>query len=808
MANKNRSININPMDFPNHKTPDKEKAGEDYGLKVAKAIQYEWFNKNDGACRYYSQQSDFYRLRLYARGEQSVKPYKEKLSINGSTEQLNLDWKPLPVVPKFVDIMVNGMNDRLFTPKAYAEDITSSEDRDRYQRTIEADMIAKDLLIQTKDDFGIDAFNVNPDDLPKTNQELQLHMQLDYKPSIEIAVETAISTVFEMNNFQNVKYRYNKDQVTLGIGIAKHEYSFNEGIRIKYVDPENCIYSYTEDPFFEDVFYWGEVKRVPILELKTINPKLTQEDIEDIRATSSAWSTAYSTSQPYGDTIFDKDTVNVLYFNYKDDKNFIYKKKILENGGSRVIRKDEDFNPEEDSEYFTKIEKRIDVWYEGALILGSERLIKWGLSKNMVRPEAAFQKTYSNYVAVAPKMYKGRFDSPVRRMISPADLLQMAHLKAQQVLLKIVPDGVFIDADGINEVDLGNGGTYSPQAALDLYFSTGSVIGRSYTGDGEFNNARVPIQELNSSSGQSKLQSLMGAYDKYLNMIRDVTGINEAVDASSPDPHSLVGLQKMAALNSNTATKHILEASLFMTRRMAECISLRISDVLEYSEDSEEFANQVGGYNLNILEDIKNLHLHSFGIFIEVSPDEEQKAALEQNIQLALSKGGIDLEDAIDVRAISNLKMANELLKLKRKQKIAADQEREMQRIKAQGAANTESAQAATAGKMELLNAETQSKMAIKKAESAGKIEELKAEAQLKHGLMEKEFQYNMSLRSAESSITEKREIEKEDRKDNRVDKQSSNTSTLIKQRQDGTPPTNFESSEDTLDGLGFDGFG
>ena len=809
MAKKDIPSIVGHTDFPNHLTPDSEKLGQDYGLEVAKAIQYEWFNKSDGSCRYYKQRSFFNLLRLYARGEQPIKKYKDALSINGDTSQLNVDWQNVPIIPKFVDIIANGMSDRMFTPKAYAEDITSSEARDSYQRNIEKDMIAKDFLMQTQAEFGIDAFNVPPDQLPETPQELQLHMQLDYKPGIEIAAETAISTVFKMNSFDDViKYRFNLDQVTLGIGVVKHEYSFNEGITLKYVDPENFISNYTEDPYFGDMFYNGEVKRIPILELKTINPKLTDEDIEEIRQLSSHWSSEYTMSQSGGSGVFDKDVVNVMFFNYKDDKKFIYKKKNLANGGSRAIRKDESFNPEEENEHFSKVDKTIDVWYEGALVLGSNKLIKWQLAKNMVRPDSAFQKTYSNYVVVAPKMYKGSFDSHVRRMMPFADMIQITHLKAQQVLQKIVPDGVFIDADGINEVDLGNGGTYSPQAALDLYFTTGSVVGRSYTGDGEFNNARVPIQELNSSSGQSKLISLTSAYNHYLNMIRDVTGINEAADASTPSAGSLVGLQKLAALNSNTATKHILDAGLFMTKRLAECVSYRIADVLEYAEDAEEFANQIGGYNLNILSDIKKLPLHSFGIFIEVSPDEEERAELEGNIKIAIQAGGIDLEDAIDVRAVPNIKMANELLKLKRKKKIEADNKREMDKINAQNESNMQSQQAAAQSKMQNIQAETQAKIEINKQETMNRIEALKAEAELKKELMATEFEYQMSLKSREVEGLKSREVEKEDRKDKRVDKQSTQQSELIDQRHNGKPPVNFESTEDTLDGFGLESFG
>lgn len=804
----NKSPLVQLSEFPDYQATDLEKETIEYGLKVGQAIQYEWFNKSRNGCRFYDQESEFHRLRLYARGEQSVANYKKKMAINGDLSQLNLDWTPPPIIPKFVDIIVNGMSDRVFTPKAYAEDITSSEQRNSYQETIEKDMMAKDFLLQTREQFGVDAFNVPPEDLPSNDQELQLHMQMEYKPGIEIAEETAISTVLDQNHFHEIRDRFNYDITTLGIGIVKHRYSYNEGIKIEYVDPANVVYSYTEDPNFSDVFYWGEVKQVEVTELKKINPMLTDADIEEISRLSNAWGNEYSIYRPHDSTIFDKSVVNLLFFNYKTDKNFIYKKKILENGGERMIRRDESFSPDEESVFFEKVEKKIDVWYDGVMVLGTSKVLKWEMMRNMVRPEAAFQRAIPNYIATAPRVYKGNIESTVKRMIKYADLICMTDLKIQQVQQKMVPPGVFIDADGINEVDLGNGGTYNAQTALDLYFSTGSVVGRSYTGEGEFNNARVPIQELGNNSGQSQLVALTNQYNHWLNMIRDVTGINEARDASVPDPKSLVGLQKLAALNSNIATRHILESALYMTQRLAEAISLRVADVLEYSDDREEFANQIGKYNVSVLEEIKHLYLASFGIFIEVSPDEEQKQLLEQNIQMALSKESIELEDAIDIRNVRNIGMALELLKLKRRKKSEKDQEKRMKEIEAQSQANLQSQQAAAQAKMQEVQVESESKIALAQAQADGKIRALDFEVKSKRELMELEFQYQMQLKGVEAEGLANRETEREKAKSERISQQNSQQSKLIQQKKDNSAPVNFESNEDTMDGFGLESFG
>jgi hypothetical protein len=801
----NITIDITSAVFPSQLASDAEKASKSFGLQVGQAIQYEWFRKDGNACRYYSQWREFHRLRLYARGEQSVAKYKNELAIDGDLSYLNLDWTPVPILPKFVDIVVNGMSDRLFKVKAYAQDAMSQAKRNKYQDMIEAQMVSKDLLMKVQEMTGANPFTMNPDELPNTDDELNLYMQLNYKPAIEIAEEEAINTMFDENKYDDIRKRLDYDNTVIGIAIAKHEFLPGAGVKISYVDPANVVYSYTEDPYFKDCFYWGEIKTLPITELMKIDPTLTKEQLQEISMYSKGWYDYYNVSQFYNNSIFSQDTCTLMYFNYKTTKKVVFKKKMLESGGSRVIEKDDTFNPpaemmEEGN--FTKIEKTIDVWYEGIMVMGTNILIKWEMSQNMVRPKSASQHAIPNYVACAPRMYKGVIESLVRRMIPFADLIQITHLKLQQVINRTVPDGVFIDADGLNEVDLGTGNAYNPEDALRLYFQTGSVIGRSFTGDGEFNNAKVPITQLTSNSGASKTQMLIANYNHYLDMIRSVTGLNEARDGSMPDPNSLIGLQKLAALNSNTATRHILEGSLYLYKSLAEALTYRIADVLEYSDFKDDFINKIGRYNVSILNDISDLYIYDFGIFIEVAPDEEQKSQLEANIQMALSKGDINLEDAIDIREIKNLKLANQLLKMKRIKKQDREEKMAMQKQAITAQQQLQSQQLAAQTAMQKIELEARAKMQIKQAEIAFEIQKLEKEAELKSHLMAEEFQYNQQLSGLETSTLSQRDKMKEDAKAKRISQQNTEQSKLIDQRKNNLPPLNFESNEDSLDGF------
>jgi len=798
-------IDITATSFPSQFATDAEKASESFGLQVGQAIQYEWFRKDGTSCRYYSQWRDFHRVRLYARGEQSTAKYKNELAIDGDLSYLNLDWTPVPIIPKFVDIVVNGMSNRLFKVKAYAQDAMSQSNRSKYQEMIEQQMAGKDVLSIIQQKTGANPFMMDPDELPETDDEMSLYMQLNYKPAIEIAEEEAIDTIFDANHYQDIRKRLDYDEMVLGIQVAKHEFLPGAGVKISYVDPANIVYSYTEDPYFKDCFYWGEIKTVPLTELYKIDQSLTREDLENISQYSQGWYDYYNVARFYENSVFFRDTCTLMYFNYKTTKKIVYKKKNLDNGGVRYIEKDDNFNPptemmEEGN--FEKVEKTIDVWYEGIMVMGTNILLKWQMAENMVRPKSATQHALPMYVACAPRMYKGVIESLVRRMIPFADLIQITHLKLQQVIARVVPDGVFIDADGLNEVDLGTGNAYNPEDALRLYFQTGSVIGRSFTQDGDFNNARVPITQLTSNSGASKTQMLIANYNHYMDMIRTVTGLNEARDGSTPDPNSLVGLQKLAALNSNTATRHILDAGLYVYRSLAEALTYRIGDILQYADFKDEFINQIGRFNVSILEDISDLYIYDFGIFVEISPDEEQKAQLEANIQMALSRGDINLEDAIDIREIRNIKLANQLLKLKRTKKEQREEKMAMQKQAIISQQQLKSQEMASQVAMQKIQMESQSKMQIKQAEVAFEIEKMKQEAMLKSKLMAEEFAYNQELAKINSQVLGERDNTKETAKDKRISIQNTQQSKLIEQRKNNLPAVNFESNEDSLDGF------
>ena len=790
--------------FPNQVVSDEVKASYDYGLQVSRAIEQEWFNQGRGnGNRYLNNWNSFHSLRLYARGEQSIQKYKDELSINGDLSYLNLDWKPIPVISKFVDIVVNGMSNKTYEISAFAQDPFSVKSRTDYAAAVERDMLTKQALLNVKQNLGMDFSKTGDlESLPENREELDVHLQMTPKQNVEIAEEEVINNVLAFNKYDQIKKRLAHDLTTIGIGAAKTSFNKAEGIVTDYVDPANMIYSYTEDPNFEDIYYVGEVKSISLAELKKQFPSISPVELERIQ--DMPGNSQYVTN--WGN--YDENTIQVLYFEYKTYSDQVFKIKKTDQGLEKTLEKPDTFNPPA-NDNFERISRTIEVLYTGAKVLGTNIMLEWKLAENMTRPTADTTKVMMNYCISAPRMYKGRIESIVSKITSFADMIQITHLKLQQVMSRIVPDGVFLDMDGLAEVDLGNGTTYNPAEALNMYFQTGSVVGRSLTQDGELNRGKVPVQELSSSSGQAKIQSLIGTYQYYLQMIRDVTGLNEARDGSAPNKDSLVGLQKMAANASNIATKHVLDSLLYLTVRTCENISLKVADVIENPLTENALTNAISTFNTKTLEELMNLQLHDFGIYLELEPEDEEKALLEQNIQVALQTQAIALSDAIDIRQIKNIKLANQFLKLRQTQKIKREQEQQQANIQAQAQANADASEKAAMAEVQKQQALTQEKVSIEQAKSQFEIQRMQTEAQIKRELMAEEFNFNMQLAQVRANAEGSKEKEIEDRKDKRIKMQGSQQSELIQQRQTEGLPKNFESSgNDVLGGFGIEEFG
>ena len=795
-------------EYPDPLAPDEVKADPLYGLQYARKIQQEWWFRAEyggGGCQYYDKRQKYHTLRKYARGEQDTEQYRKILGLDGDSTYTNYDLRPLQILPKFVKLISNQMTERLFDVKAEAVDKYSTDLKDSYKKSLEDFVISKPLMMEIEKETGIQMMPDNASEYPDSQEEVDLHMKLKYKPAIEIAAEEAIKFTLDLNDYNETQSRVIEDVTTLGLGAVKHFTDPVKGIRVEYVDPADCVHSYAIHRNFKDVNYYGEVKRMTINELKRISGKdFTDDELAELADTAVSWG-RYHNNNTSNEHIREDDIegimVDVLYFTFKSTNTIAYKKKYTKNGGYKMTKKASTFSKSDPSyKGYDVSKKTIDVWYEGALVLGSDQIFNYKKCENMIRPKGYLNITQPNYIFYAPDLYQNRTLSTVEKVIPYIDQMQQIHIKLQQIIAKARPNGIYIDVAGLNEITIGEGNTLTPLEAIRIYDQTGNVLGTSTTVEGDFNYGKEPIKELKNGVIDG-LDRLIGAYNHYLGLLRDAIGIPQGADASNPHPDTLVGVQQMVALNSNTATRHILDAGLNISERLGKSLALRIKDIFKFSDLKNAYINAIGALNVNVLKSLKDYHLHDLGINIELKPDAQEKQYLEQNINQALTSDLITLDDAIDIRNIGNTKLANEVIKIRRVKREKEKRAHEQEMIKSQGEAQAQAAQATAQSKQQEIQMQSQVDLQLVQAKSQAKQQELEKEAQVKMMLMEREFQYNLQLNGISEQAKIKVESQKEDRKDSRQDRANTQQSQLIDQRARNSAPKNFESSEDNLSG-------
>lgn len=801
------SYNIARESFPLVTTPTSEKFSEEYGLQVGQAIQGEWFRRGNKDARFYDNRNEFQKLRLYARGEQPIGKYKRLLAYNGDLSYLNLDFSIVPIIPKFVDVVANGMVEREYRVKAEGQDDFSTKKKTEYKKSLEKDMMNKEFLLEAQAALGVNGFANPPELVPDNEEELEVQMER-YKDSLEVAQEIAVEAVLQKNRFESIRRRVAYDLVVLGMGVGRHDFCPRKGISLSYVDPEQFIYSYTETPDFSDCYYFGEVSRESIDSLR-VKYQLSDKQVREIRDNAIEWHNYHHLNSDRVQE-FSGHVCNVLTFTYKTEIDTkVWKKKTMKDGSVKYIEKDVNWNPPADKlRGSERVTHREEVWFEGQMVLGTDIMLDWKLSDYSLKPKSKHNKPIPKYVGYCPRMYEDRIESLTKRMIPFGDAVQLQHLKLQQVASRVLPDGVYLDADGLVEINLGNGESYNPAEALKMFMQTGSVIGRSSNTMSEYNHGSIPIKEIQHSSGGSKIQALIEQYNFNLQRLRDVTGINEVRDGSTPDSDMLVGVQEMAVLNSNTATMHIMSGLVEFTRCMSEGVSYRIADILKDPEAKKQFKNEIGRGNVTVLEELDKLHLRDFGIYIELAPDALERERIEKDIAFALEAQQITIEDANVIRDIKNFKTALRYLgvKIRKREEEIHLRNQENIRVQAEEQAKIEKEKQNTA--QIKAQAEAQKLIAVERVKGEEERRNKEFEAQQKLILMAKEYEYAMGIEGAKAQAQRDVDKYKNDRADKRQDKQNTANSTIADQRATGKPPINFESEEDSLDGFGLESFG
>jgi len=782
--------------YPSPLATNEEKAANEYGLEYFKNMYYEWHNNGDVYFR--DRKMRYNRNRSYAEGNQDVGKYKDLLDVQGDSSYLNIDWSPVSIIPKFVDVIVNGMVNQEYDVKAKSIDPIAAKERLDKKKRMFAEMITKDFVNNLENETGVPLSNNGF--IADSNEEIEMFMALNYKQNVEIALEKAIEYTLDINDYDEVKRNMIRDLVVLGLCAAKTEMSKTEGVKIRHVDPANLITSFSAKPDFKNIRHAGEVYSITIADLKQqAGDEFSEDDYIKIAreyAGKNNNPVNYGTQAYYenGNETYDYDkfSVNILDAEFITSHSLKYEKKENKFGGYSVNKKPSNYKkPKKSKTKREDIGSTVKVVYKGKYIVGTDYIFNYGMMQDMPRPKSNLAETRLSYIVYQPNLYKMKSRSLVDRMIPFADQIQLAHLKIQHVLAKARPKGAAFEVGSLENVSKGDGGTFTPLELQEIYDQTGNIYYRRIDDEGQMTGA-MPIQELENGIGRD-FGTLIGVYNHNMQMIRDVTGVNEARDASKPSSEALVGVQKLSLLASNNATRDVNDAYLNVTRRVSQSITVRMQDLVNFKGLHKMYTNVIGDTSMHSIDMMKKLSIHEFGITLEVAPSEEEKQMMEQNIQVSLSQKELRLEDAIMIRSIRNIKMANQMLILRRT-KYQKEQQAMAQQASEQNAQlQQQSAQQAAQLKQQEMQAEMQIEQARVQAKAQAEMELKQLDYQLKEEFEQAQHQrrlreIQLSNIGKEGAATIQGGVRKE------VQQQSAmNQSQMIEQRQGKRGPLGEE---------------
>jgi len=780
--------------FPDPLASPDAKASKSYGMKYAKAIESQWGHTDDHGSIFRKRLDEFERYRDYANGTQDTKIYKQILNSldpnNGDGSLLNIDWSPVPIIPKFVKIVVNKILSKNPYPNVEAIDPLSITEKERKKAELKFNVENKDMLQQAKM-AGLEV-GAEIERIPDTPEEAEIFLESNIKTSAEIAAQIAANLTLEWNEYNHTVHRRAvTDLVSVGMGVTKNDYDPNYGLVTKYVDPAYFIHSYTEDPLMNDLTYAGHIKRITISELR----RLAGDDFteEEYRQMATNVQNKYANdpnklSHSYYDrnlqrTIFgyDEYIVEVMDFEFLSVDDVFYESKESRFGNVGFYYKGMMYQPPKESVFDRKpIRMSFVTLYGGSYIVGTNKIYGYGMKNNQPRNIHDITRTRLSYSAVAVNMRRMIPKSMVSGIVGFADQLQITHLKIQQSIAKAKPDGLIIDIEGLENVQLGQGGELQPLEIQDIYEQTGIFYYRSKNPEGGFQNP--PIREIGNAI--RNIEAYVNTYNHYLRMIRDATGINEVVDASTPKGDALVGVRQQAIEASNNATYDITHASMMLYKKVVEYIVKCVQIMPPQSVIYRVYENAIGKSNMDVLASFKDLPMYNFGVRVVPEMSDSDKAYLEANIQQSIAQGEIDLEDAMAIRRLKDVDQAEQLLIVRRKKRIKMKQDIAAQNSQMQAQMNQQTAQASA-----------QAEAQTEEVKAQLELQRLQAEAQIKMQLLEREYQLKIELAKAEAAA--RMEVNQEDRdfrmgieskreqaKDERVKKQAVEQSKLISQRK------------------------
>lgn len=799
--------------IPDPLAKDSEKADKSYGLDYAKAIQQEWFNGGgiQKGCLFLSRRDWIIEMRKYNRGEVDIEQDKKIISRNkGDMKLLNLDYRPPNFSEKFVNIVRNGIDHKNYRVEVRSTDkFTMLEKNDKVLQH-KVNMHSRKMLESAKQ-LGF------PDLTPKgfvpdDEDDLKLYSQIKERPKQEIREGFWIDYVKKSSDWNYIYNECKKDLIEVDIAVCRNHIDPINGVTLEYVDPENFGHSYVNRKDFKDGYYFFAVDTVTIGDIKRESGgELSETQLREIYKKYSVENennTGASWLSGFGSVTMEqvlKQRVHVMRFCFKTTKENVYKRYYNRKGNLRKIAsRDSSFEVPEGSER-SILKRSLDTWYEGNYIVGSNKYI-YGYKESERISRGEQNKALAPFTVTSTNIYKNELRSFLSNIVPLCNQLRYFHLKIQHLALELKPDLTVINLDQLANITTNTkGGDEASnkgkawKEALSALQVKGVILEKTIDMGDEGGIQKGTSAKPQAVQQGSALGVLLNLWAHYYNQIRDITGINPAADGSL-SPHALVGVSQMMQLSSNMATKHYVDAMLQFDMNVSYAISTRMKSIFTHSNAKhlqELYERALGSHSMELVDGLKNRHLHDFGFFIEMVSSQEDLRKLEERLAISLNKGEIDdseVAETLDI-AKTSMKQANEYMAFVRKRRIKERMQENQANIKLQSQSNAEAAQAKAMAESQKYQQEKMVDLQFEQQMSAIRLSEKQATLQMEAPEKEIEFERDVYLEQIKNMQTVNLTKYKEDEKRAREKESDTRQSKLIKQRQNNLPEQNFDNN-------------
>lgn len=799
MLNNNTTTNS----IPDPLAPDHIKVKDAFGLSVAVHIASEWFNggfvSSNNGNGFQDRNKKIQELRAYYRGTQNIDKYKKWFAKNSGDLAMveNMDFRNINFAEKFCNIVINGIQDDFYRLDIRSIDRLSADEKRKKFIEHKTNQMSKEFFENAKNELGID---MTPDFMPESDEEILLYQEIKERPAIEIGEEINIDFVKKSSRWENIKYEIDRDLVTLGLNVIRCWIDINDGVQVEYIDPEKFGHSYCNKNDFNDVYYYFYVETLTINEVKR-ESNFTDVQLRDIASKYASQNKVYIDfdSCDFKDLLGMK--VDVMRYSYKSSKEIVFKKSYNDKKEPwKVSQRDSSW--ENKGNPNTKINKVLDTWYEGNYIIGSQQYIYgWKECENLAKDQ--MNKALPPFVCRATNIYKNELQSFLGNIIPLLDQLQYQSLKIQHLYRELKPDLIQIDFDSLADLtDEGKGEKKSEiwQTALSILDVKGVIVTKRIDMGEMGIKEGSPARPIPQQQG-SALAQLLNVFAMYYNQIREVTGVNPARDGSL-NPNSLVGVNQMMLLASNTATKHIVDTATMFDKKVCETISSRIKTIYMFDDEGrlkKLYESAIGTQNVNILDALKNRHLHEFGYSVEMVPDKEMLNELKQDLSLAIQEQTVDLSEKYQILELAknNYKKAYEYMRFIRNRRQKQKMEENQANMQMQTQGNIQSAQAAAEAEAQTYQQKKMIDLDFEKQMAQIRLMELQSKIQIEAPKEDKEFQQDVYLERIKNINMSDLTQLKENYKDERTKLQATQQSKMIDQRKGEKKPIDFKAEDD-----------